>query len=65
MRKIKIDDFIEIPVWKTFGMVIKDRPASYGSDDAQEVFVQESPEDERGTWYHLEPGTYTFMEAPL
>ena len=63
MRQIEVGEFIEVPMWRTTGMVIDTRPPAYGSDDVQDVLIQEGPEDERGRWYHLEPETFNFMEG--
>jgi hypothetical protein len=59
--KPEIGEFIEIPSWKTFGMVIGIQPPMYGSDDAIRVLIEEYPGQRIGDckWFHLEPGQYT------
>jgi hypothetical protein len=59
--KPEIGNFIEIPAWKTFGMVIGIEPAWHGSDDAIRVLIQEHPEQRTADciYFHLEPGEYT------
>jgi hypothetical protein len=59
MEKIEVGDFIKIPTWRVEGCVVALRPATLGSDDAQEVLLQTSPEQTEGmTWYRLEPNEY-------
>jgi hypothetical protein len=55
---IEIGDFIEIPAWRVEGLVIDTRSPMFGSDDAQEVLLQESPNDNRPRWYRMEPGQF-------
>lgn len=57
---IQVGDFIEIPAWRTEGMVIAIESAHYGSDEARRVLLQEHPDqpDSACRWYHLEPGQY-------
>lgn len=59
-RKIELGEFIEIPAWNVIGVVIDIEPARYGSDYAQRVLVLTDPEDETGTWFHLEPDQFVF-----
>ena len=58
-----IDEMISVPAWKTFGMVVGQRPATLGSDNCVDVLLQEHPEQSAGTckWYHLEPNEYELI----
>ena len=53
-----IYEFITIPSWGVSGMVIDERPATIGGDNAREFLVQYNPNHE-GEWFRLEPGEYT------
>ena len=59
MDRINIGDFIKIPAWRVEGCVINTRPASaLGSEHAQEVLLEEKPDDPDPRWYRLEPGEF-------
>jgi hypothetical protein len=60
MDTLEIGDFISVPAWKTYGMVIGVDLAWYGSDDARRVLVQEHPDQRTADckWFQLEPGEY-------
>ena len=57
--KIQVGDFIEVPAWKTVGMVTGILLPHYGSENVQHILLQENPVSDRVTRYHLEPGEYT------
>ncbi len=59
-RTIEVNDFIRIARWKTEGMVIATRPASLGTDEAQEVLIERKPDDPSPRWYRLEPHEFQF-----
>ena len=54
---VEIGEFITIPFWRTYGMVIDLEPAIHGPDGSFRACVQEVP-DGCGVWYHLEPGQW-------
>lgn len=55
-------EFIEIPAWNARGMVIAQRPARHGADEAVEVLLQAGPDARARTdWFHLEPGEYVVL----
>lgn len=55
-------EYIEVPAHDLRGLVVGQRPARHGSDDAIEVLVQFSPEKPEATcWFHLEPKEYVLM----
>ena len=56
--RLQLGDIITIPSWQTAGMVVEFLLPHYGSDDVVYVRIQESPESEHTTCYHLEPGEY-------
>lgn len=58
---IQVGEFIHVPAWQAQGQVIAVESARYGSDNAQRVLLQETPEDETGRWYTLEPNEFTFV----
>ena len=60
--KIEVGDFIEIPIWKTTGMIVCILSAEYGSENVQHVLVQEEPESIKTTRYHLEPNEYIIFD---
>jgi hypothetical protein len=57
-ERIEVGDFIKIPAWSVEGCVVDLRPATLGSDDAQEVLLEVQPDDPHPRWYRLEPGEY-------
>lgn len=55
-------EYIEVPAHDMRGLVVGQRPARHGSDDAIEVLVQFIPEKpEAARWFHLEPNEYVLM----
>ncbi len=60
MATVEVGDFVSIPAWRIEGMVTAVRPATTGSDDAIEVFVQERPDGPERR-YRLEPGQFTVV----
>jgi hypothetical protein len=61
VSKIEIGDFIKIPAWEIEGCVIDTRPSTLGSDEAQDVLLQEKPNDPHPRWYRLEPDEYELI----
>jgi hypothetical protein len=53
-------EFIEIPAWKTSGLVIGQEATIIGAEGSVRVLVQERADQPVGRckWYHLEPGQY-------
>jgi len=51
-------DFISIPKWKTFGMVVSVEDCHYGPEGTIRVKLQEDPNSDRVRFYNLPPGTY-------
>jgi hypothetical protein len=54
-----IGEFVQIPAWRTEGMVIKTRPSTYRSDI--EVLIETRPDDPNPRWYRLAPGQFTIV----
>jgi len=61
-KKIKAGDFISVTNWKTFGCVTEILLPEYGSENVQCVLLQEYPDSNKTTKYHLEPGDYTIED---
>ncbi len=56
-RDLDVGDFIDVPAWSAYGMVLAVEPSLMGSDECRRVLVQEHP-DEEGGYYTLEPGDF-------
>ena len=56
--KAKVNDFIHIPAWNDFGMVVDVESAPIGSDDAIVILLQSDPESDKLQRYRLEPDEY-------
>ena len=56
---IAVGDFVHVLYWCVAGIVVAQREACYGTDNAVEVLIMEDPGTEVVRWYHLEPGEYT------
>ena len=60
-EQVQIGDFIEIPAWKTFGMVQAiGKPPEFSPEGTIRVLLQERPDQPARAWkyYNLEPGEY-------
>jgi hypothetical protein len=55
---VEVGDFIEVMAWRVTGCVVELGTPMHGAEDAIRVLLMESPEDEVGRWYHLEPGQF-------
>ena len=55
---IAVGDCVHVPHWGVAGIVVAQREACYGTDNAVEVLIMEDPDTELTRWYHLEPGEY-------
>lgn len=60
-QRIAVGDIVTIPAWRVRGACVATRPATLGSEAAQDVQLQKAPGDWRATprWYRLEPGDFT------
>ena len=56
-QKLELLDFITIPAWNDYGMVVRIESAIIGSDDAVAVLLQREP-DGKPVRYRLEPDEY-------
>jgi hypothetical protein len=54
-------DFIEIPTWKTTGLVVSVKPAMTGNDSAVEVVLETEPDDPSPRTFTLEDGQFNFV----
>ena len=58
-RIIEVGNFISIPAWSVEGQVIAKEQPITGTEHAQRVLVQSSPDDETGRWYTVEPDEFS------
>lgn len=61
--KVQVGDFIEVPAWRTAGMVQHVKGSMFGSSDSVTVLLQEHPEQPARDWksYRLEPEEFEIV----
>lgn len=57
-------EHIEIPAWKRSGLVMKVENAHYGPEGGRRYLVSHHPDDEKGSWYQLEPHHFHNNDNP-
>lgn len=61
-ESLQVGDFIEIPAWRTWGMVMEIQDPMPGTKEI-EVLLQEDPDQPARLWrnYRLQPDEFTIV----